>query len=57
MEVLKMNLDDMGLMYACIFTTHGQMAIDHTKRLINAALQMQGVNLPIRPINTMLLDF
>lgn len=57
LEALKMNFADMRLSHACFFTINGQQAIDEAKRVILEALAANPERLPIRPINTMLLDF
>lgn len=54
-EVIKNNIEKLGLLYQTDFVINGQQAIDKTKKLLDDALKSESKN--IKPISLMLLDF
>ena len=57
MEILKSNIEKLGLINYTDFTFNGQEAIDKAKNELGLCLFNAGSNKKIKPITLMLLDF
>jgi hypothetical protein len=56
-EILKSNIEKLGLLIYTDFTFNGQEAINKAKNELDLCLFNVGNNKKIKPINLMLLDF
>jgi hypothetical protein len=56
-EILKSNIERLGLIKYTDFTFNGQEAIDKAKNELDLCLYNTGCNKKIKPITLMLLDF